>query len=227
VASSSTTRLTVRRREAGGSRAARRLRRSGRVPGVLYGGGADAVAFDVDARELRLALAASGAVVELTVDGDRPTPAVLKEAQRHPVRGDTLHVDLQRVRLDQPIQATVSVELTGVEDSPGVRAGGVLEQVTRELNVEALPTDIPEAIVHDVSAMEMNETLTLAAVTAPSGVKLLDDPEETLIATLTPPRLQVEEEEEIEEETEVVGEGEAPPEEAPEAEAPPPDSGGE
>ena len=198
------------------------------MPGVLYGRGAEAVAFDVDARELRLALAASGAVLELALDGERPAPAVLKEAQRHPVRGDTLHVDLQRVRLDVEIQATVGVELIGVEDAPGVRAGGVLEQVTREVNVEALPTAIPEAIVHDVSTMEMNETLTLAALTAPSGVKLLDDPEETLIATLTPPRLQVEEEEEIEEETEVVGEGEAPPEEAAEAaEAPPQDSGGE
>jgi large subunit ribosomal protein L25 len=203
------------------------MRRGGRVPGVLYGGGAEPVPFDVDARELRLALAATGAVLELSLDGDRSTPAVLKEAQRHPVRGDTMHVDLQRVRLDEEIQATVHIELVGVEDAPGVRAGGVLEQITREVTVEALPTAIPEAITHDVSEMEMNDTLTLAAVTSPPGVKLLDDLEETLIATLSPPRLQVEEEEEIEEETEVVGEGEAPPEEAAEGETPPPESGGE
>jgi large subunit ribosomal protein L25 len=192
---------------------------------VLYGGDGQPVAFDVDARELRLALAASGAVLDLSVDGDRPTPAVLKEAQRHPVRGDTLHVDLQRVRLDQEIQATVSVELVGVEEAPGVKAGGVLEQITREVTVEALPTDIPESIVHDVSAMEMNETLTLALVVAPPGVKLLDDLDETLIATLTPPRLQVEEEEEIEEETEVVGEGEVAPEAGEEAPAAEPADG--
>ncbi|HEV3230284.1 MAG TPA: 50S ribosomal protein L25 [Solirubrobacteraceae bacterium] len=228
MASASTTRLTVHRRDPAGSRAARRLRLEGRVPGVLYGGGDDSVAFDVDARELRLALAAAGAVLDLSVDGGPASPAILKEAQRHPVRGETLHVDLQRVRLDEEIQATVTVELVGVEDAPGVKAGGVLEQITREVNVEALPTEIPESIVHDVSAMEMNETLTLASVTAPAGVKLLDDLEETLIATLTPPRLQVEEEEEIEEETEVVGEGEAPAEAAEEAPAADQgDSGGE
>ena len=101
----------------------------------------------------------------------------------------------------------------------GVKDGGILEQITRELNVEALPTAIPESISHDVSAMEMNETLLLSALTAPEGVKLLDDPEETLIATLSPPRLVVEEEEEIETETEVVGEeGEQPEAEATESE---------
>jgi large subunit ribosomal protein L25 len=219
MARSATTKLGVNSREASGSRAARRLRRSGHVPGVLYGRGAEPIAFDVDARDLRLALAAAGAVLDLSVDGSSPTPVVLKDAQRDPVRGHTVHVDLQRVRLDQEIQTMVTIELVGVEDAPGVRAGGVLEQITREVNVEALPTEIPESIVHDVSAMEMNETLTLAAITAPEGVELLDDPEETLIATLTPPRLQIEEEEEIEEETEVVGEGEEAPEGEPEAAA--------
>ncbi len=103
------------------------------------------------------------------------------------------------------------VELTGAEDAPGVKEGGVLEQVTRELTIEALPTDIPDSIEHDVSQMQINDTLTLDAITAPSGVTLVDDPE-TTIATVTPPRLQVEDETEIEEETAVVGEGEAPAE---------------
>ncbi len=133
---------------------------------------------------------------------------MLKEAQRHPVRGDTVHVDLLRVRLDRPIHAVVALELTGVDESPGVREGGVLEQITRELGVEALPTAIPEAVVHDVSAMQIGETLTLAAVAPPAGVTLLDDPEETVLATLTPPRLQTEAETELEAETEVVGEAE-------------------
>jgi large subunit ribosomal protein L25 len=144
---------------------------------------------------------------------------VLKDAQRDPVHGHTVHVDLQRVRLDQPIHAVVPVELTGGEEAPGVKEGGVLEHVTRELNVEALPTEIPESIAHDVSGMQINDTVTLAALTAPAGVTLLDDPEETVIATLTPPKLQLEEDE-IEEETELVGEGEEVPEgEAPAAEA--------
>src|SRR3954452_10780048 len=96
---STTTKLNVNSRAAEGSRAARRLRRSGRVPGVIYGGGSDPVGFDADARELRLALAGSGAVLDLSIDGKRGTPVVLKEAQRDPVRGQTTHVDLLRVRL--------------------------------------------------------------------------------------------------------------------------------
>lgn len=205
MASNAATRLDARPRDTRGSRATRRLRREGRVPGVLYGGGEDPLAFDVDARELRAALAARGAVLELALDGATAT-AVLQDAQRDAVRGDTLHVDLMRVRLDQAIHATVVLELSGVEDAPGVREGGVLEQITRELNIQALPGDIPEAIVHDVSAMAMNETLTLSAVAAPAGVTLLDDLDETVIATLTPPRLTVEADEEIEQETELVGE---------------------
>jgi large subunit ribosomal protein L25 len=206
---STTTKLNVNSRAAGGSRAARRLRRSGRVPGVLYGGAADPVGFDADARELRLALAGSGAVLDLSVDGEKPTPVVLKEAQRDPVRGETTHVDLLRVRLDEKISAAVPIELTGIEETPGVKQGGVLEQITREVNVEALPTAIPESIVHAVGEMEIGDTIMLAALVAPEGVTLLDDLDETVIATLSPPRLQAETAEELEAETELVGEGEA------------------
>jgi large subunit ribosomal protein L25 len=203
-----TTKLDVTSRAAAGSRAARRLRRSGRVPGVLYGGGGEAVGFDADARELRLALAASGAVLDLSVDGEKPTPVVLKEAQRDPVRGQTVHVDLLRVRLDEAIHAVVPLELVGIDEAPGVKEGGVLEQITRELNVQALPTAIPEAIVHEIGEMQIGETIGLAAVVMPAGVTLLDDVEDAVVATLSPPKLQAEVEEEIEAETELVGEGE-------------------
>jgi large subunit ribosomal protein L25 len=179
---------------------------------VLYGGKEQSVSFDVDARELRLALASTGAVLDVSVDGGKASPVVVKETQRDPVRGQTTHVDLLRVRLDTEIQAVVTLELTGTDDAPGVKQGGVLEHVTREVHVQALPTAIPESVAHDVSAMEIGETLTLAVVHAPEGVTLLDDPE-TVIATLSPPRLQAEVEPEIETETGVVGEeaeGEAP-----------------
>ncbi|HZO77400.1 MAG TPA: 50S ribosomal protein L25 [Solirubrobacteraceae bacterium] len=211
--------LTVARREPGGSREARRLRRTGCIPGVVYGVGAEPVPFQVDVRELRLALAHSGAVLDLSVDGQPSAPVVVKELTRHPVSGDALHIDLLRVRLDKPIQATVALELAGAEDAPGAKEGGVLEHITREVTVEALPNDIPDVIEHDVSAMEINDTITLEAVRAPAKVTILGDAE-TVVATLTPPRLQIEEEPEIEEETEVVGEGEEPAEgeEAPEAE---------
>ncbi len=206
MATSDTAALDVAAREPGGSREARRLRRSGVVPGVVYGGGKDPVSFQVDARLLRQTLAHAGAVVNLTVDGAGSTPVVVKEVNRHPVSGEMVHIDLLRVRLDRPIQATVLLDLTGTDVAPGVKEGGVLEFLTRELTIEALPNDIPDSIQHDVSEMQIGDTLTLEAVTAPPKVTLVDDPE-TVIATLTPPRLQAEVEEEIEAETEVVGEG--------------------
>jgi large subunit ribosomal protein L25 len=211
MAKSQTTQLTVQARQPASSRESRRLRRTGAVPGVLYGGGEDPVCFSVDARELRHALAGAGAVLELSIDGGKSEPAVLKDTHVHPVRGEFLHVDMLRVDLNVAIHTTVPLELSGAEDAPGAKEGGVLEHITREVNIEALPSDIPESLVLDVSAMEINDTITLDAVTPPPGVTILDDLEETTVATLTPPRL-AEEEEEIEEETEVVGEGEEAPE---------------
>jgi large subunit ribosomal protein L25 len=205
MAASQPTKLEVKRREVSGSRAVRRLRRTGMVPGVLYGGDGDPIPFAVGERVLRHALAGTGAVLELRIDDDPPTPAVLKDAQRHPVRGQTLHVDLVRVRLDIAIHAVVPLELTGGENAPGVKDGGVLEQITRELNVEALPTAVPESIVHDVSAMQIGDTITLASLAPPDGVQLLDDLDHT-VATLSPPRVQSDDDEpEIEGETEIVG----------------------
>ena len=204
---SQTTKLSISPREPEGSRATRRLRRSGRVPGILYGGDAEPLTFSADARELRHALAASGAVLEVS-DGGSATPAILKSAQYHPVRGETMHVDLLRVDLNVAIHAVVPLELTGGEEAPGAKEGGVLEQITRELNIEALPNAIPEAIFHDVSGMQINDTITLADVTVPSDLTLLDDLEETVVATLTPPRIATDEDE-IEEETERVGDAPA------------------
>lgn len=200
-----TTTLNAVLRESEGSRANRRLRRSGRIPAVIYGGEGDCQAVSVDARELRHALHAAGAVIELSVDG-QTTNAVLKDSQHDPVRGDTLHVDFLRVRMDVAIQSTVTVELAGADESPGSVEGGVLEQQLRELTIEALPGDIPESIVHDVSGLELNATVHVSDLTAPAGVTILDDPE-TVVASITLPRLEVEEPE-VETETEVIGEGE-------------------
>jgi large subunit ribosomal protein L25 len=206
AAKTKSTSLTIEPRDSSHSRATRRLRREGRVPGVLYGHGDEPLAFSVDARELRHALHGTGAVLELTGDGTSTTAAVLKDAQRHPVRGEVTHVDLLRVDLNQPIHATVTLHLVGGEDAPGAREGGVLEQVMRELNVEGLPNELPDVIELDVSAMEINETATVAQVTPPAGITLLDDLE-AVVASLSPPRLEVEPEDDIETETGVVGEG--------------------
>lgn len=204
------TTLTVAPREIEGSRATRRLRRSGQVPGIVYGGDADPLPFQVDARELRNALAHGGAVIQLTLDGAQ-TPVVLKDHHRHPVTGNMLHVDMLRVDLSQRIAATAIVELINAEQAPGIKGGGVLEQVTREINIEALPTEIPDVIELDVSNVEVGDTVYLSALTPPAGVVVLDDLEETVLASVLAPKLSVESTDEVETETAVVGEkAEAP-----------------
>src|SRR3954447_19391746 len=200
------TKLSLNARDPEGSRTARRLRRSGEVPGVIYGGDGEPSHFSVDARILRNTLAHSGAILDISVDGSTSAPVLVKDLQRHPVRGDIMHVDFLRVNMNETIQTTVVLELVGADDAPGVSEGGVLSQETREINTEALPGDIPDTITHDVSGMHINETLTLAAVSAPAGITLLDDLEETVIATITPPTVEPVEED-IETETGLVGEG--------------------
>ena len=214
--------LKVSNRDTFGSRATRRLRREGLVPGVVYGQGGEARPFQVSARDLRILLTEGHTLLDLEVDGSKAVPVVIKEQQHHPVRGDVLHFDCLEVRLDEAIEAEVAVELEGADQAPGVREGGVLEHVTREVTVEALPAEIPERITVDVSEMDINDTINLASVAVPSGVKLMaDDLEEITIATLSPPRVEEEPEPEVEEEAELVGEGEEAPEgeEAAEGEA--------
>jgi large subunit ribosomal protein L25 len=221
------TSLSIEPREERGSRASRRLRREGFVPGVVYGTGAETTSFKVDARRLRAVLAEGHALFDVQLDGDA-MPVIVKEQQRDPVLGRIVHLDLLRVRLDEKIQSMVPLELDGVEEAPGVKEGGVLEHVTREILVESLPTDIPDRILADVSGLGVAETMTLDALSAPAGVDFVaDNLAEIVVATVTVPS-EVVEEEEIEEEAELVGEeGEVPAEEgAAEAEGEAPAEGG-
>jgi len=194
------TKLTVRTRDHLGSSESRRLRRQGLVPGVLYGSG-EPISICVEERELRRALTgASGlhSILDVEIDGRGSAHAsILKDYQVDKVRGGVTHVDLQEVRLDQTITASVSVHLVGGEDAPGVREGGVLSQPLREIQVEALPLEVPEHIDLDVSHMATGDTLRLSDVVVPDGVTLLDDAE-TVIATVTAPTRVVEPEEEEE-----------------------------
>jgi large subunit ribosomal protein L25 len=209
--------LEVDARSERGTRATRRLRREGVVPGVVYGGTGqeDAVSFKVNARVLRTVLVDGSALIDLKVDG-KTLPVIVKDRQLDPVRDEIIHIDLLEVRLDEKIQTQVGVHIEGSEEAPGIKEGGVLEQVSHQLNIEALPTSIPDMIVVDVSGMEIAATMHLSEVAAPEGVEFLDDLEETIIATIVVPT-EVEEPEEIEEETELVGEDgepiEAPAEE--------------
>jgi large subunit ribosomal protein L25 len=225
--------LKVAERSEFGSRTARRLRRDGLVLGVVYGGGRDARAFQVPEREARSVLAGPGALIDVAFEDGSATPVVVKEQQNHPVRGSLMHLDLLEVKLDEEIESDVPVEILGVEEAPGVKEGGVLEHVTREITVTALPTAIPESIVADVSGMEIGDTLQLSALAAPEGATFVaDEPDEVTIATLSPPRIEEEPEPELEEEAELIGEDGEPierpeGEEAAEGEGEAPAEGGD
>jgi large subunit ribosomal protein L25 len=176
--------IELESRETFGSREGRRLRKSGNVPGILYGRGRDPQAFSVNEHDLRATLKSGHALFDANLAGDS-VPVIVKDQQHHPVRGDFTHIDLLEVDLKQAIQSLVSVELSGVEEAPGVVQGGVLE---------------------------LNQTFMLSEVTIASELTVLDDAEETVIATITPPSQAESPDDEVEEETELVGEGEAPAE---------------
>ncbi len=208
-------RLEVKERERSGSRDSRRLRKSGLIPGVLYGRGHKPHPIFVSERELRRVLTGSAglhAILDVVLDGQKTThSSILKDYQVDPIRGKVDHFDLREVRLDQPIQTSVVVELVG--ESVGAKAGGVLSQVAREIRVEALPLEVPERLELDVSSMEIGDSLRLSDLGVPEGVTLLDDPE-TVLATVTVPTRVEEPEEEVEEELEEGEEGELPEGEA-------------
>ncbi len=172
--------LMVQNRAVLGSAEARRLRRQGLVPGVLYGR-EQPVAITIGERDLRAALtgeSGANAVLDVVVEGGSAHASVLKDYQRDPVRGSITHVDLQEVRLDQPIHATVPVQVTG--EPAGAKLGGVFTQAVTEINVEALPLEVPASVEFDVSELGLGESVQLGQIELPAGVTLLDDPEATL-----------------------------------------------
>ena len=188
------------------------------IPGVIYGGGNDPAAISVPERTLRKALTGAGglhAILDVVVqggNGNAARPAILKDYQQDVITGRVTHIDLHQVRLDRPIQASVVIQLVG--ESAGVKEGGVLSQVTREITVEALPMEIPEHIDADVSEMLVGDTLRLADVRPIEGVTFLDDLEETVLASVSAPTVFEEPEVEVEEgeEGEELPEGEEAPE---------------
>ena len=205
--------LQVLERDSRGTRESRRLRKQGLIPGVLYGRGKEPHAFTVPERELRRALTGGAglhAILDVTLDGQKTTrPSILKQYQQDPIKGTLTHIDLQEVRLDEAIQARVVVELIG--EPVGVTEGGVLSQVVREITVEALPLEVPEHLDLDVTRMAIGDTLRLVDLPVQEGVVFLDDPEETVLATVTMPTKFVEPEpEEVEGEEGELEEGEVP-----------------
>ncbi len=205
--------LEARERESVGSSAAARLRREGLIPGVLYGRGKTPHAIAVPERELRSVLNGPHgrhAILDVVLQGQKTSHAsILKDYQVDPIRGKITHFDLHEVRLDQAITAQVAIELVG--ESPGVKEGGVLSALVREVSVEALPLEIPDRLVLDIGGTEIGTALRVADLVAPEGTKILDDPD-IVVVNVAAPRVEVEEE---------APEGElAEGEEAPEGEGP-------
>jgi large subunit ribosomal protein L25 len=202
--------LTAEPRSEVGSRPAGRLRRQGKVPAVVYGLETDTVNVTVPARELAHILAGEAgvnALITLTLDGDEAL-TLARQIQRHPTRGELVHVDFVRIRRDVAVEAEIPLHLEG--EPAGVLDGGILEQLLFTLAIEAKPEDIPNAMSVDVSALEINDQLRVAEVTVPPGVTLRHEDDE-LVVQVIPPRVEEEPEpvegEEVEGE-EVEGEGE-------------------
>jgi len=188
------TKLAAELRSEKGTRPAGRLRREGRLPGVVYGLGEDSVSVTVNAHQLGTILSSkSGAntLITLQLDGHDQL-ALARQIQRDPVKGALVHVDFIRVRADQTIQAEVRIDLQG--DAQGLDQGGMLEQMMHTLTVEGKPGQLPNEIVHDVSALELGDQLHVKDLAIPAGITVVTDPED-LIATISQPRgLEAEEE---------------------------------
>ena len=207
-----------------GSRPAGRLRRKGKVPAVMYGLDTETAKVTVPSRELNHILAGeSGANTLITVklDGDEHL-ALARQIQRHPTRGDLLHVDFIRVRRDVAVAAEIPVHLVG--EPEGVRDGGILEQLVFTLSIEAKPEDIPPGVEADVSALNIGDQLRIADLRLPPGVAVQQEPDELVVQVIVP-RVVEEPEAEEAEEGEEGAEGEAP--EGEEGEAAPAAEGGE
>jgi large subunit ribosomal protein L25 len=196
--------LEIEAREIGGTSTVRAVRRTGKIPGVLYGNGREPFVFAVESRHLRETLSAAGgrhAVLEVKVPGaGTPIHAVVKDIQLHPLRDTLTHFDLLEVRMDRTIQATVSILFTGEAD--GVKTyGGILAQNAHELTIEALPGDLPEHVEIDISGLGIGDSIKLSDLPEVAGLTYIGDPE-TMLASVAQPKGPTAEEEAAEAEAE-------------------------
>ena len=209
--------LNLERRQHGGKGVARKLRRAGRVPGVVYGGGGEAVMVSMEAQEalhLFHAVSVENTILDLSIDGDGEQ-ALVREIQTHPHRHELIHVDFIRIQKGVAIEVQVPIHLEGTPD--GVRnEGGLLEHIVHDLPVKCVPSKIPEFIEVDVSHLEIGDALRAKELELPEDVENLLDPERTICLVAAPRVAEEEAAEELEEGVELE-EGAAPEEAAPEA----------
>jgi large subunit ribosomal protein L25 len=232
------TTLKAEKRDGTGKGVARKLRAAGRVPGVLYGHGNDPIPLSVSGQDLiHLLHGAAGAnvLVDLDIDGDARL-VIPREIQRDYIHARFVHVDFLEVRRDEKI--TLVVEVHEVGASVGVHEGGVIEHHLREVEVECLPTNVPDRIDADITKLEIGDMLHVRDLITPEGAEILSDPDAAVISVITPAALRVEADLSVPgeegapapepEEELAAAEGEAPAEEAPaEGEAAPAEEGGE
>lgn len=179
--------LNVETREKSGSRDSRRTRNDGRIPGVLYGRGAEPLAISVDVRELRKALSGKSGhntLLDLKGKGVEGRLAIVKEVQHNPVSGAPMHADLLELKLDQKIHVTVPLHLQG--KAKGTVDGGIISTLLRELHIEALPNDIPEAVNVDISDLGIGDSLHIKDLQLPKGVRALGDQVTAVVACVPP-----------------------------------------
>ncbi|MCK8817030.1 50S ribosomal protein L25 [Natroniella sulfidigena] len=198
--------LNAEVREETGKGTARRLRREGLIPGVLYGRERQPVNLKLNAKKVDK-LIGGNVILDLELDDDTTQPVMVKEVQRDVIKGDLLHIDLYQINLDEKVEIEVPVELVG--PAAGEREGGILEQILRELEVACLPTDIPDTIKADVTELEVGQSLSVAELEVSDDIEILTDGDETIATVVVPTELDLEpaeaEEEELEE-PEVIGE---------------------
>ena len=191
--------LNLETRGDSGKGVARKLRRAGRVPGVIYGGGDDPVLVSMQAREafnLFQSIPVDNTILELSVDGHEAERALIREIQSHPCRPELLHVDFIRIRRGVAIEVQIPIHFAGLPE--GVRhGGGTLDQVVHDITVKCVPSKIPEAIEVDVTALEIGDVLRAGDLDMPEGVENLIDPQRTICGVAAP---RVAEEDEVDEE---------------------------
>lgn len=205
--------LSVSTREARGTAKTRRLRKAGRVPGVLYQPGGDSLAFDADEYEVRRLIRRGGirsAVVDLTIDSDAPRTVLFKQWDSDPVRDEIIHLDLQEVDLTVEVEADVPVILVGT--AAGVREGGILDQTSLTVRVRALPDALPRSIEFDISEIGLGESVHASDLVAPAGCTIVTEAEYGIASVMVTRAALAADEEGLGEGAEGAegGEGEAP-----------------
>ncbi|MFC5530001.1 50S ribosomal protein L25 [Cohnella yongneupensis] len=186
--------LQVERRVTGSRNELRKIRESGKVPGVIYGKGLGApVSISLDGKQLAAMLRSHPhSVIEVDVPGEGKHPIMMAELQRDPISHQIMHIDFQRIDMNEKITTSARIDIVG--SSIGEREGGMLQLILHELDIECYPKDIPDVIDVDVSSLELGEHISIGDLKLPEGIKATQDAETVVVAILAPQKERTEEE---------------------------------